>query len=111
MIREMAAAVGRSTNINHIASGSEQSSAACFVKNAGRGRRESREDKATRHCNHCKRSGHTTDQCFKLIGYSDWYKGTRDIGRGKASMRATANMVGQGFHDNSLEEVPNCKEK
>ena len=24
-------------------------------------------------CNHCKRKGHTADQCFKLIGYPDWY--------------------------------------
>jgi len=25
-------------------------------------------------------------------------------------MRATANMVGQGFNDNPLEETPTCKE-
>ena len=108
MLREMAAAIGRSNS--HSISGSEQSPTACFAKNVGRGRRESKEDKAARHCNHCKRSGHTSDQCFKLIGYPDWYNGTRDIGRGKALMRATANMVGQGFNDSSMEDIPQCKE-
>jgi len=108
MLREMAAAIGRSNS--HSISGSEQSPTACFAKNVGRGRRESKEDKAARHCNHCKRSRHTSNQCFKLIGYLDWYKGTRDIGRGKASMRATANMVGQGFNDSSMEDIPHCKE-
>ena len=62
VLREMAAVVGISNS--HSTSGSEPSPAACFAKNAGRGRRESKEDKAARHCNHCKRSGHTSDQCF-----------------------------------------------
>lgn len=27
---------------------------------------------------HCQRTGHTIDQCFKLVLYLDWYKGLRD---------------------------------
>jgi len=72
IMREVAAAVGRSHSVNNVVGGSEQPPTACLVRNAGRGRRESREEKAARHCNHCKRSGHTADQCFKLIGYPNW---------------------------------------
>jgi len=94
MMRKVAAAVGRPHNVNNVVGGSEQPPAACLVRSTGRGRRESREEKAARYCNHCKRSGRTPDQCFKLIGYPEWYKRARDIGKGKVPMRATANVVG-----------------
>lgn len=32
-----------------------------------------RVDKNDRKCDHCKRVGHTIDQCFKLTGYPDWW--------------------------------------
>lgn len=31
--------------------------------------------KPDRYCEFCKTKGHLKDQCFKLVGYPDWYKG------------------------------------
>ncbi|WCJ28653.1 Retrovirus-related Pol polyprotein from transposon RE1 [Euphorbia peplus] len=47
--------------------------------NASRGGRSgnnnmNREDKF---CNHCRRGGHDRSDCFKLIGYPEWFKGKK----------------------------------
>jgi len=49
--------------------------------------------KGTRFCDHCQRSGHTQEQCFKLIGYPDWYEGPKDTGKGKKTHRVAANVT------------------
>ncbi|XP_056698609.1 uncharacterized protein [Spinacia oleracea] len=44
--------------------------------NTGSGKKDWKEikrEKMNRVCTHCKGKGHTADQCFKLIGYPDWY--------------------------------------
>ncbi|XP_021853361.2 uncharacterized protein [Spinacia oleracea] len=44
--------------------------------NAGSGKKDWKEikkEKMNRSCTHCKGKGHTADQCFKLIGYPEWY--------------------------------------
>lgn len=33
-----------------------------------------RREKNDKKCEHCKAKVHTVDQCFKLIGYLDWYQ-------------------------------------
>ena len=36
-------------------------------------RKDFKKSKIERICEHCKGKGHTIDQCFKLIGYPEWY--------------------------------------
>ncbi|KAL8145022.1 hypothetical protein AgCh_003299 [Apium graveolens] len=37
--------------------------------------KDSRKNKLDRFCDFCKMKGHVKEQCFKIIGYPDWYKG------------------------------------
>ncbi|KAL0444140.1 UNVERIFIED_CONTAM: hypothetical protein Slati_2136700 [Sesamum latifolium] len=37
-------------------------------------KRKGPRDKRQQFCDHCNRSGHTRQSCFKLLGYPDWYK-------------------------------------
>ncbi|KAH9657753.1 retrovirus-related pol polyprotein from transposon RE1 [Citrus sinensis] len=30
-------------------------------------------DKSSLHCTHCRKKGHTKEQCFEIIGYPDWW--------------------------------------
>ncbi|KAH9783645.1 hypothetical protein KPL71_009401 [Citrus sinensis] len=30
-------------------------------------------DKSSLHCTHCRKNGHTKEQCFEIIGYPDWW--------------------------------------
>ena len=108
MIREIAASVSKLNGVR--TAKLEQIFTAYSTRNIGRGRRGAKDNKATRYCNHYKRSGHNTDQYFKVVGYPDWYKGTRDTIKGKSSMRVATNMVGQEISDNPLEEASNCKD-
>lgn len=36
-------------------------------------KKDFRKAKLESYCDHCKRRGHTIHQCFKLIGYPDWF--------------------------------------
>ena len=69
-----------------------------------KGRRDFKKNKSSRYCDHCQRSGHTTDQCFKIIGYPDWYQGPRDNSRPKKDIRAAAHLVcSDNSHDTPLD--------
>ncbi|XP_021857776.2 uncharacterized protein [Spinacia oleracea] len=63
---------------------------------AGSGKKDWKEikkEKLNRFCNHCKGKGHTTDQCFKLIGYPDWYNSIKaSKGTGSTGNRLAANV-------------------
>ncbi|KAL0358416.1 UNVERIFIED_CONTAM: hypothetical protein Sangu_0691000 [Sesamum angustifolium] len=37
-------------------------------------RRQGLVDKRSQYCDQCRRTGHTRESCFKLIGYPEWYK-------------------------------------
>ncbi|XP_056690510.1 uncharacterized protein [Spinacia oleracea] len=52
-----------------------------------------KKDKMNRQCTHCKGKGHTVDQCFKIIGYPDWYN-TIKASKGNSSQggRIAANV-------------------
>ncbi|XP_057517145.1 uncharacterized protein LOC130798249 [Amaranthus tricolor] len=51
-------------------------------------RKDSKKTKFERVCEHCKGKGHTIDQCFKLIGYPEWYTNKK----GKSVSRTAANV-------------------
>ena len=71
-----------------------------------RNKKDSRRVKSNRYCDHCQRLGHTQDQCFKIIGYPDWYEGPRDTGKGKRISRLAANVTSQSEHmqDSPLDD-------
>ena len=49
----------------------------------------SREERAHLHCSSCGKKGHTSDNCFKTIGYPEWWadkpKGRGSSGRGRGT--------------------------
>ncbi|XP_057247058.1 uncharacterized protein LOC130589644 [Beta vulgaris subsp. vulgaris] len=77
--KEMSNLVVESSAISSSAMAAQSYSTRQFPKShngIGKGRKDLRDfkkDKMHKLCNHCKGKGHTADQCFKLIGYPDWY--------------------------------------
>jgi len=61
-------------------------------------RKDQRRSKTDRFCDYCKAKGHAIDQCFKIHGYPDWYKGEKGKG-------ATKAMAAQVSTDSSILEV------
>jgi len=57
----------------------------------GRGRKDMRKSKQTRVCDHCQKPDHDKEQCFKLIGYPEWYDELK--GRRKTGPRLAANVA------------------
>ncbi|XP_056688780.1 uncharacterized protein [Spinacia oleracea] len=56
--------------------------------------KELKKEKLNRICTHCKGKGHTADQCFKLIGYPDWYNTIKaSKGSSSTSGRLAANVT------------------
>ena len=62
-----------------------------------RAKKDTRKSKGNRFCDYCQRAGHTQDQCFKLIGYPDWYEGPRDADKSKKSNKMAANVTSQAI--------------
>jgi len=104
VVQEIASSVSKSGGAG--TGSSEPVTAAYTTRSVGRGLRAAK-DKTNRYCAHCRRSGHNTDQCFKVVGYPDWYKGVREPLKGRASPRVAANVIGQVYSDNPLEDVTN----
>lgn len=48
--------------------------------------------KLDKKCDFCKGIEHTKDQCFKLIGYPEWFKKNRSVGSSFSS-RMAANVT------------------
>jgi len=58
----------------------------------GKVKKDSRKTKTSKFCDHYQKSGHDKDQCFKLIGYPEWYDDLK--GRKKsAGPRLAANVA------------------
>ncbi|KAJ9559500.1 hypothetical protein OSB04_004660 [Centaurea solstitialis] len=60
------------------------------------GKKNVKEDKTNLKCDHCGMSRHTKDQCFRLVGYPEWWtdghkKGTKGIGSEKGRNTTTDN--------------------
>jgi len=60
-----------------------------------RNKRDNRRIKTNKYYDYYQRSGHTQDQCFKIIGYPDWYEGPREVGKGKRTPRVATNVISQ----------------
>ena len=56
--------------------------------------RDNKKTKSTQFYSHCQRTGHTMDQCFKLIGYPDWFEGLKDPERAKKPAKMATNVQG-----------------
>ena len=115
-IKETAALSNRSSSIN-IGDGEIHSNALAVKGGLNqRPRKDNKKLKNNRYCDHCQKSGHTQDQCFKIIGYPDWYdgprpdnsrtEGSRDAVRGRKNFKMAANAVSQVDHlqDSPLDE-------
>uniref|UniRef100_A0A803L9R6 CCHC-type domain-containing protein n=1 Tax=Chenopodium quinoa TaxID=63459 RepID=A0A803L9R6_CHEQI len=59
-------------------------------------------EKQAKKCDHCGMRGHVKDECFKLLGYPEWFKN----GKGKSTQRLASNIladVNAAMNDNPLE--------
>ncbi|KAL0445015.1 UNVERIFIED_CONTAM: Retrovirus-related Pol polyprotein from transposon RE1 [Sesamum latifolium] len=57
-------------------------------------RRQGAVDTRSQYCDHCKRTGHTRESCFKLTGYPKWYKTLMEQRRNtRGSMNRANNAV------------------
>ncbi|XP_021836433.1 uncharacterized protein [Spinacia oleracea] len=52
-------------------------------------KRESKEEKMRKKCDHFSMKGHTKEECFQLMGYPDWFKNPP---KGKTTQRTAANV-------------------
>lgn len=46
-------------------------------------------------CEHCKKKRHTIDQCFKLVGYPEWWTAMK--GKGTSRMAGNVQNNGEGI--------------
>lgn len=68
-------------------------------------RKEWKKPKNLRYCTYCRENGHEKDQCFKLHGVSDWYKGNKT-----KPFKPSANLVNIGsdmYFDTPLDDGNN----
>jgi len=56
-----------------------------------KGKKDLRRPKSNMFCDHCQRSGHEKEQCFKLVGYPKWYDGLKS-NKKTAGPRSAANV-------------------
>jgi len=72
---------------------------AFVAQNGPKGKRDFKKPRtgSNRFCDHCQRSGHITEQCFKIIRYPDWYQGpkegTKPQPQPQRNFRSNANLV------------------
>ncbi|XP_048496301.1 uncharacterized protein LOC109134327 [Beta vulgaris subsp. vulgaris] len=73
-------------------------------------KRDWRKDKMDKFCDHCKNKGHSIDQCFKLIGYPEWYntikagkKGGQNVHKIVANVHTANQDTPLDTHDNQHE--------
>ncbi|KAF7807023.1 uncharacterized protein G2W53_039184 [Senna tora] len=68
----------REVNLNYgggtTGEGAELTMMAKGARNEGPRRRETKEEKYAKYCDHCHMNGHVKETCFKLQGYPEWYK-------------------------------------
>jgi len=72
---------------------SDSTANALAIRSGARRKKHFKKAKGNRFCDHCQRSGHTSDQCFKVIGYPDWYQGPEDNARPRRNVRVVANLA------------------
>jgi len=108
--REVAANVMR-TIINSFEEADSMTNALA-AKGGVRGKKDFKKTKGNRFCDHCQRTGHTSDQCFKIIGYPDWYQGPKDNStRPRRIGRVTTHLANSEVaHDSPLDHAHDSQE-
>jgi len=48
-----------------------------------------KEDKSYLHCTHCEMKKHTKETCFKIVGYPEWWKDSKQKNRKAATAAVT----------------------
>lgn len=96
------------TNVNrgHMIDEGELGPNALVARGVPRNSRDNKKTKSTRFCSHCQRSGHTMDQCFKLIGYLDLFEGLKDSQRAKRPLKMVTNVQGSSVDFASSASTP-----
>jgi hypothetical protein len=50
-------------------------------------------EKSSYKCTHCDQTGHTKNQCFELVGYSEWWNHSCDPRKWNSKKTSTAAVV------------------
>jgi len=100
---------------NQMIEETEGGSNAFVARGVPRNMRDNKKTKSSRFYTHCQRTDHTVDQCFKLVGYPDWYEGQKDTSRVKKPTRIATNVFGyttglSPAADNHMDDVRNIGE-
>ncbi|KAF7824415.1 uncharacterized protein G2W53_022559 [Senna tora] len=85
-----------------VSAGNDNAEVAMLVKggrNEGGRRRETKEEKYAKYCEHCHMNGHLKETCFKLQGYPEWYKDLK-----KKPTKKSVNLAAS-IADSPLEEL------
>ncbi|XP_065861010.1 uncharacterized protein [Euphorbia lathyris] len=53
-------------------------SSGSYNSNQNRSQSSDNSNKDEKFCKYCRKSGHEKADCFKLVGYPDWYKGKKN---------------------------------
>ncbi|KAF7823637.1 retroelement pol polyprotein-like [Senna tora] len=86
--------------------GSEMVMAMKGTRNEGYRRRETKEEKYSKYCEHCHMNGHLKEACFKLQGYPEWYKELKKRNpNGKKPPSMAANVADSPLEDPSTEKT------
>ncbi|XP_048494267.1 uncharacterized protein LOC109134455 [Beta vulgaris subsp. vulgaris] len=64
------------------------------------GKRDWKKEKFDKKCDHCKGTSHTIDQCFKLIGYPEWYNALKSTRGGISSSKNKGRKFAANVHVN-----------
>ncbi|XP_056687299.1 uncharacterized protein [Spinacia oleracea] len=68
--------------------------------------RDLKKEKMNKVCSHCKGKGHTADQCFRLIGYPDWYNSIKaSKGSQYGGGRLVAHVHSADMGDSPLDDT------
>lgn len=71
----------------------------------GTGQKRKNDDKATLQCSHCGGTRHTKEECFKLIGYPEWWSDPKKKEPRHQNDKGKAAMVQEAREVESSEEV------
>jgi len=104
--REIAAVDNRLNSTNYTGNFKHVTGSTFNTKNNSniRFKRDNKKVKNARFYGHCQRTGHTMDQCFKLIDYPYWYDISKNKNKGKESSKVAAHVYTQ--NSNSTQDTP-----
>ncbi|XP_057248988.1 uncharacterized protein LOC130590526 [Beta vulgaris subsp. vulgaris] len=67
--------------------------------------RDEKKDNMNKQCTHCKGKGHTIDQCFKIIGYPEWYNAIKAAKEGNSTGAGSKSKIVANVHTESQHYV------